>query len=99
MAARTHEGRAFKILTILDEYTRKCLNITVSRNITPLEVIDRLAVLFIGRGIPEHIRSDNGPEFTARAIREWLKDLAVKTSYIEPGSPWENGFIESFNGK
>jgi putative transposase len=99
MAARTQDGRAFRILTILDEYTRECLNITVSRRITSQEVIYQLAELFIQRGIPEHIRSDNGPEFTARAIRQWLRDLGVKTLYIEPGSPWENGYIESFNGK
>jgi len=99
MAARTHDGRAFRILTILDEYTRECLSITVARRITSQEVIDQLAELFLERGVPEHIRSDNGPEFTARAIRQWLRDLGVKTLYIEPGSPWENGYIESFNGK
>ncbi len=99
MAARTQDGRAFRILTILDEYTRECLNITVARRITAQDVIYQLGELFLKRGIPEHIRSDNGPEFTARAIRQWLKDLGVKTLYIEPGSPWENGYIESFNGK
>jgi len=99
MAARTQDGRAFRILTILDEYTRECLSITVARRITSQEVIDQLAELFLERGVPEHIRSDNGPEFTARAIRQWLRDLGVKTLYIEPGSPWENGYIESFNGK
>jgi len=99
MAARTQDGRAFRILTILDEYTRQCLSITVARRITSQEVIDQLAELFVERGIPEHLRSDNGPEFTARAIRQWLRDLGVKTLYIEPGSPWENGYIESFNGK
>jgi putative transposase len=99
MAARTQDGRAFRILTILDEYTRECLSITVARRITAQDVIYQLGELFLERGIPEHIRSDNGPEFTARAIRQWLKDLGVKTLYIEPGSPWENGYIESFNGK
>ena len=99
MAARTHEGRAFRILTILDEYTRQCLSIMVARKITAQDVIDQLGELFLARGVPEHIRSDNGPEFTARAIRQWLRDLGVKTLYIEPGSPWENGYIESFNGK
>ena len=99
MAARTHDGRAFRILTILDEYTRECLNITVARRITAQEVIYELGELFLERGVPEHIRSDNGPEFTARAIRQWLRDLGVRTLYIEPGSPWENGYIESFNGK
>jgi transposase InsO family protein len=87
------------MLTILDEYTRECLNITVARRITSQEVIYQLAELFLERGIPDHIRSDNGPEFTARAIRQWLRDLGVKTLYIEPWSPWENGYIESFNGK
>jgi putative transposase len=99
MAARTQDGRAFRILAILDEYTRECLSITVARRITAQDVIDQLGELFLERGIPEHIRSDNGPEFTARAIRQWLRDLGVKTLYIEPGSPWENGYIESFNGK
>lgn len=99
MVARAREGRAFRILTILDEYTKECLDITVARSITAQDVIHNLAELFIGRGIPEHIRSDNGPEFTARVTRKWLKDLGVKTLSIEPGSPWENGYIESFNGK
>ncbi len=99
MAERTQDGRAFRILTILDEYTRECLRITVARSITAQDVIDQLGELFLEKGIPEHIRSDNGPEFTARAIRQWLKNLGVETLYIEPGSPWENGCIESFNGK
>ena len=99
MAERTQDGRAFRILTILDEYTRECLRITVARRITAQDVIYELGELFLERGIPEYIRSDNGPEFTARAIRQWLKDLGVKTLYIESGSPWENGYIESFNGK
>ena len=71
----------------------------VARRITAQDVIYQLGELFLEKGIPEHIRSDNGPEFTARAIRQWLRDLGVKTLYIEPGSPWENGYIESFNGK
>ena len=99
MSARTHDGRAFRILNIMDEYTRECLDITVERSITAQVVIHKLADLFIARGIPDHIRSDNGPEFTARAVRKWLKDLGVRTLYIDPGSPWENGYIESFNGK
>ena len=99
MATRTQDGRAFRILTILDEYTRECLSIKVARRITAQDVIYELGELFLEKGIPEHIRSDNGPEFTARAIRQWLRDLGVKTLYIEPGSPWENGYIESFNGK
>jgi putative transposase len=96
---RTANGRTFKILTIIDEYTRECLGLLVKRHITSQEVIDKLFELFILRGIPEHIRSDNGPEFTAKAIRKWLGRVGVKTLYIEPGSPWENGYIESFNGK
>lgn len=99
MTARTYDGRTFRMLNILDEYTRECLDITVERKIISHQVIERLAHLFIARGIPEHIRSDNGPEFTAKAVRKWLTDLGVKTLFIEPGSPWENGYIESFNGK
>jgi putative transposase len=97
--ARTADGRAFRILTILDEYTRECLAIVVARHISSQDVIDQLFHLFIFRGIPEHIRSDNGPEFTSKVIRNWLSRLEVKTLFIEPGSPWENGYIESFNGK
>jgi transposase InsO family protein len=99
MIDRTANGRAFKILNIIDEYTRECLAMLVKRRITSQEVIDKLFDLFSFRGIPEHIRSDNGPEFTAKAIRKWLSRLGVKTLFIEPGSPWENGYIESFNGK
>ena len=97
--ARTPDGRSFRILVILDEYSRECLAMRVARRITSQDVIDQLFHLFIFRGIPEHIRSDNGPEFTASAIRKWLNRLGVKTLFIEPGSPWENGYIESFNGK
>jgi putative transposase len=99
MVDRTANGRPFRILTILDEYTRECLAIVVDRHISSQDVIDKLFDLFIFRAIPEYIRSDNGPEFTAKAIREWLNRLGVKTLFIEPGSPWENGYIESFNGK
>ena len=99
MIDRTANGRAFKILNIIDEYTRECLTILVKRRITSQDVIDQLFELFILRGISEHIRSDNGPEFTAKAIRKWLSRIGVKTLFIEPGSPWENGYIESFNGK
>jgi putative transposase len=99
MIDRTANGRVLKILTIIDEYTRECLGLTVKRRITSQEVIDKLFDLFILRGIPGHIRSDNGPEFTAKAIRKWLNRIGVKTLFIEPGSPWENGYIESFNGK
>ena len=99
MIARTANGRAFKILTVIDEYTRECLAILVERRITSDHVIDQLFNLIVFRGIPEHIRSDNGPEFTAREVRKWLAKLSIKTLFIEPGSPWENGYIESFNGK
>ena len=99
MIARAADGRSFRILNIIDEYTRECLAIDVKRKITSQDVIDVLFELFIFRGIPEHIRSDNGPEFTAKAVRKWLERLGVKTLFIEPGSPWENGYIESFNGK
>jgi len=97
--ARTAAGRAFRILAILDEYTRECLAILVERRISSEDVITQLFNLFVFRGIPEYIRSDNGPEFTSKAIRGWLNRIGVKTLFIEPGSPWENGYIESFNGK
>ena len=99
MVARTAEGRAFRILAVLDEYTRECLAIRVERRLRSEDVIDQLFHLFVFRGIPGHIRSDNGPEFTAKAVRRWLAQLGVRTLFIEPGSPWENGNIESFNGK
>ena len=99
MVDRTADGRAFRILAIIDEYTRECLAIVVDRRITSQDVIDKLFQIFVFRGVPEHIRSDNGPEFTARPIRAWLNRLGVKTLFIEKGSPWENGYIESFNGK
>ena len=99
LTARTADGRAFRILTIMDEYTRESLAILVARHISSQDVIDQLFHLFVFRSIPEHIRSDNGPEFTAKAIRHWLSRLGVGTLFIEPGSPWENGHIESFNGK
>lgn len=99
MVDRTADGRRFRILTIIDEYTRECLAILVDRRITSPDIIDKLFQLFVFRGVPEYIRSDNGPEFTARAIRSWLSRVGVRTLFIEPGSPWENGYIESFNGK
>jgi putative transposase len=96
---RTSDGRLLRFLNILDEYTRECLAMDVARSLTSEDVLDRLADLFVSRGVPEHIRSDNGPEFTAQAVRRWLSRLDVKPAFIEPGSPWENGYIESFNGK
>ena len=97
--SRTHDGRPVRMLTLIDEFTRECLAIDVSRRMTSEDVLERLSDLFIHRGPPEHIRSDNGPEFTAHRVRDWLENVGVKTLFIEPGSPWENGFIESFNGK
>jgi transposase InsO family protein len=99
VASRKVDGRALKILTILDEYTWECLAILVDRRITSQDVIDQLFNLIVFRCILEHIRSDNGPEFTVRAIRSWLNKLGVKALFIEPGIPWEDGYIESFNGK
>ena len=96
---RTTDGRKFRILNIIDEYSRECLQTKVERRLNSQAVLDALFELFILRGIPEHIRSDNGGEFTARAVRKWLGSLGVRTLFIEPGSPWENGYIESFNGK
>jgi transposase InsO family protein len=87
------------MLVVVDEFTRECLSIDVSRKLKSDDVLDRLTELFVGRGLPEHIRSDNGPEFTSKGVREWLLRLGVKTLFIDPGSPWENGFVESFNGK
>ena len=99
VADRTQDGRPFRILNILDEYTRECLASVVARRIRSHDVLLILADLFLSRGIPTHIRSDNGPEFIARQLRRWLKTLQVEPLYIEAGSPWENGYIESFNGK
>ena len=96
---RTREGRPLKFLTIVDEYTRECLTIEVARKQTSRDVLRTLAKLMLKYGVPKHIRSDNGPEFVARAVRSWLSKLSVGTLFIERGSPWENGYIESFNGK
>jgi len=96
---RTHDGRAFRMLTVIDEFTRESLVIEVERHLRSDDVLHCLARLFAERGPPDHIRSDNGPEFTARAVRNWLGRIGVKTLYITPGSPWENGYNESFNGK
>ncbi len=96
---RTVDGRPLKMLTVIDEYTRECLAIDVKRRMRSIHVLERVADLFMEHGTPEYIRSDNGPEFTAHLIRSWLDRLDVGTLFIEPGSPWENGFNESFNGK
>ncbi len=96
---RTEDGRRLKMMPIVDEYTRECLTIEVERSITAEEVVATLARLFDERGEPAYIRSDNGPEFIAAALKGWLAISGVQTLYIEPGSPWENGYGESFNGR
>ncbi len=96
---RTKDGRPVKLLTVLDEYTRECLAIEVQRRLTSQHVREVLSELFVTRGCPTHIRSDNGPEFIARSLRSWYGQLSIAPLFIEPGSPWENGYLESFNGK
>jgi putative transposase len=99
VAERTSDGRPIRLLNIVDEFTRECLKIHVDRKVKAADVVYELSELFIEHGIPEHLRSDNGPEFVADSVRNWLQRLGTKTLFIEPGSPWENGYIESFNGK
>jgi putative transposase len=96
---RTHNGRKYRMLNVIDEFTRECLAIRVARRLKAIDVIDVLSDLFILRGVPGHIRSDNGPEFVAKALREWIGAVGAKTAYIAPGSPWENGYVESFNAR
>ena len=98
VSERLSNGRKFRMLTVIDEYSRRCLAIKVDYQLKSAQVLDILAALFIREGIPDYIRSDNGAEFTAHQVRGWLAKLAVKTAYITPGSPWENGFNERFNG-
>jgi transposase InsO family protein len=95
----THDGRSLRLLTLIDEYTRQCLAIKVALRLNGFNVIETLADAMLLHGIPRRLRSDNGAEMTAHVVREWLKSLGVNTLYIEPGSPWENGYCESFNGK
>ena len=95
---RTHDGRKFRILSVIDEASRECVALPVARRLRSEDVLAALAELFVTRGPPAHIRSDNGPEFIATAVQEWLARVGVKTLYITPGSPWENGYCESFNG-
>ena len=97
--ARTHEGLPLRLLVVVDEWTRECLAIDVARQLGSDDVLERLSWLMATRGVPDHVRSDNGSEFTATAVREWLGKVGVKTLYIDPGSPWENGYLASFNGR
>ena len=98
-SSRTRDGRKFRLLNVVDEFTRECLSIRAGRKLSSVDVIDVLADLFITRGAPAFIRSDNGPEFMAIAVRGWIGGVGAKTAFIEPGSPWENGYVESVNGK
>ena len=99
VALRTSDGKPVRLLTVVDEYTRECLAIHVGRSLRSPHVIECLGDLMVQRGVPEHLRSDNGPEFTARAVRLWLQGVGATNLFITPGSPWENGYVESFNGK
>jgi putative transposase len=96
---RTRDGRALKLMVVIDEFTRRCLAIHVARRIRSKEALEVFAELMVEHGVPEHIRSDNGPEMIAKDLREWLDHMGSKTAYISPGSPWENGYCESFNGR
>jgi transposase InsO family protein len=96
---RTHEGRKYRMLNVIDEFTHEALAIRVKRKLNSTDVIDVLSDLFLTRGIPGHIRSDHGPEFVAEAVRNWIAAVGARTAYIEPGSPWENGYVESFNAR
>ena len=96
---RTHDGRKYRMLNVIDEFTHECLAMRIDRKLKAIDVIDILSDLFILRGVPGHIRSDNGPEFVAKAVQGWITAVGAKTAYIAPGSPWENDFIESFNAR
>jgi putative transposase len=96
---RTRGGRSLKWLSIVDEYTRECLALVVARRLTAQDVLDVVAELFVVRGVAEHLRSDNGPEFIAQALRRWLAGTGAKTLYIAPGAPWENGYAEAFHSR
>ncbi len=99
VADRSEDGRQLRFLVVIDEYTRESLAIEVARSFTAQDVIGVLRYLFAICGTPAHIRSDNGPEFVAKSVRRWLQRVDVKTLFIAKGSPWENGYVESFNGK
>jgi putative transposase len=96
---RTSDGRKYRMLNIVDEFTRECLSIKVARKLNSMNVIETLADLFLLRGVPGHIRSDQGPEFIAEAVKGWIRAVGASAAYIERGSPWENGYVESFNGR
>ena len=96
---RTYNGRKYRMLNVIDEFSRECIAIKLDRKLRSTDVIDVLSDLFILRGVPGHIRSDNGPEFIAKAVRQWIAAVGAQTAYITPGSPWENGYCESFNSK
>ena len=97
--ARTHDGRSLRLLTMIDEFTRECLALRVARRLNSYHVIETLGDCMLQHGVPEHVRSDNGAEMTAKRVQAWLHALGTKPLFIEPGSPWENGYCESFNGK
>ncbi|WP_048878951.1 IS3 family transposase, partial [Acidocella aminolytica] len=97
--AQTHDDRKLRLMTLIDEFTRECLAIRVARRINGLGVLETMAKVMMVRGVPEHIRSDNGAEMTSKVVREWFAKVGAQTLYIEPGSPWENGYCESFNSK
>jgi putative transposase len=99
VACRTYSGKPIRLLTVIDEWSRECLAVKVAPRLRSDDVLATLTELMVRRGIPEYIRSDNGPEFTAKRVREWIERVGAKTLFIEPGSPWENGYNESFNGK
>ena len=99
MLTQTEDGRPLRLLVVIDEHSRRCLAIRVARRLSSDDVLEVLAELFLAHGVPEHLRSDNGPEFVAHRVRTWLARLGVTTLFIAPGSPWENGYCESFNGK
>jgi len=96
---QTHDGRTYRTLNIIDEFTREALMIRVDRKLNSTNVVDALTDLFILRGPPGYIRSDNGPEFIAHSVRDWIAAVGARTAYIAPGSPWENGYCESFNAR
>ncbi len=99
VSERLENGRKVKMLVVIDEFTRECLALDVAKHFKGEDVVEVLRYLFAVRGCPKYIRSDNGPEFVSKAVRKWLKVSGVETLYVAPGSPWENGYVESFNSK